>query len=367
MLGQGLSRNAILFLLATALAVLIAGYALVGRNSLTGPIFDSRLMFPELADQLDDVTRIAVETSEGEFDVMREASGNWVIPNRGNYPASLAIVRATLRGVSTIELIEEKTARPDRHEALGLVAPSIGGDGVVLSLLGNADDVLARLVFGTIQSGGTGNAISLFYVRRADEDQTWLARSRLDVKDEITSWIVKNIIGIQRSDIRAAEITSKEGSSYKLARADADESNFTIADIPAGRIPESEFTVNSPAFALAALSITDVRAEEQVDFSAASQATYETFDNIAVDVNLAVAEDGHWISVQARFIEPEGAEGADETADAAAHNARDRVAEINDQTQGWVYSIPEFKYDQFTKPLEELLKPFDASSDENER
>lgn len=382
-MGQGMSRNGILFLSATVLAVAIAGYALVGRNGSTGPIFESRLMFPELADQLDDVTRIAIETSEGGFEVMRDQNGIWVLPDRSNYPASLAIVRATVRGVTTIELLEKKTARPERHEAVGLIAPSAGGDGVVLSLLGSADRVLAQLIYGMIQRGGSGSAISLFYVRRADEDQTWLAQSPLDVKDEITAWIDKKIIGFQRSDIRAADMTPKEGPAYKLSRAGLDESNFTLADIPDGRSAQSDFIINTPAYALAALSITDVTAAEQVDFSAASRASYETFDNIAVDIDLAVAEDGHWIRVQARFIEPqdaievaeetgeaeegaeqtgeaeEGAEQTDETEDAAANSARARVAEINSRVEGWAYSIPEFKYDQFTKTLEDLLKPLE--------
>ncbi len=392
---QGMSRNGILFLSATVLAVAIASYALVGRNGSTGPIFESLLMFPELADQLDDVTHIAIETSEGGFEVMRDQNGIWVLPDRSNYPASLAIVRATVRGVTTIELLEKKTARPERHEAVGLIAPSAGGDGVVLSLLGSADRVLAQLIYGMIQRGGSGSAISLFYVRRADEDQTWLAQSSLDVKDEITSWIDKNIIGIQRSDIRAADMTPKEGPAYKLSRAGRDESNFTLADLPVGRTAQSDFIVNTPAYALAALSITDVTAAEQVDFSAAFHASYETFDNIAVDLDLAIAEDGHWIRVQARFIEPQGAievveeteadetgeadetEGAedrvqagtadeaeqaeqtDETEDAAANSARARVAEINGRVEGWAYSIPEFKYDQFTKTLEDLLKPLE--------
>lgn len=367
-MGQGMSRNAILFLSATVLAVVIASYALIGRNASTGPTFESLPMFPELADQLDDVTRIAIETSEGEFEVMRDQNGIWVLPDRSNYPASLAIVRATVRGVTTIELLEKKTARPERHEAIGLIAPSAGGDGVVLSLLGSGDRVLARLIFGTIQRGGTGNAISLFYVRRADEDQTWLAQSSLDVKDEITSWIDKNIIGIQRSDIRAVHITPKEGPAYKLSRASLDESDFTLADMPVGRTAQSNFTVNTPAYALAALAITDVTAAEQVDFSAASRASYETFDNIAVDLDLAVAEDGHWIRVQARLIEPgDAAADTDDTEDGATGDARARVTKINDRTQGWVYSIPEFKYDQFTKPLEELVKPLEDPSDENEK
>ena len=58
-------------------------------------------------------------------------------------------------------------------------------------------------------------------------------------------------------------------------------------------------------------------------------------------------------------------EGATETDMAEALEQEKRLAEINSRTEGWVYAIPEYQYEQFTRMLEDLLEPLEDESDDN--
>ena len=124
-----LGAAALLFLLT---AVSRCGSAPRSSRRNTNP----RQLFADLDPNA--VTAIRVTSRAGTFTVKRMGAHDWRIPEKSNFPADEDQVLAAVRGVASLEAIEPKTANPDWHSQLGLVAPEKGGDATELTLLDSA-------------------------------------------------------------------------------------------------------------------------------------------------------------------------------------------------------------------------------------
>ena len=143
-----------------------------------------------------------------------------------------------------------------------------------------------------------------------------------------------------------------------------------------------------PAFATqkaldrAGLTLTDVRSA--VDFGPsepAATAMFRTFDGLLVDLSGWVREDKHFIAARTSFdrsladrfrvANPDPVDGPgkpSQPTEAAAPAASDakpasdalpdekQVAALNARLSGWVYEIPDYKYEAIFKSPDGLLK-----------
>ncbi len=371
----------------TFAAVLAAAFVITFENADRTSDFERRLLFPELSDRAEDVARITIETKDETFDVVRDANGRWSLPGKGGYRPALPPIRLTIQGLAALELTESKTERPELHQEIGLGAPADDGDGVLIGLYGADDDVIARVIVGNTQRRGRGSMPNVFYVRLPESNQTWLARSILEVKDEQTDWIDADIIDVARDDIRSVSVMPLDGPAYLLERESAESTDFALGVVPDGRTPKAAFNLNSTAYALAGLSITDVKPADEIDFADGARATYRLFNGLILDLDLVEGDDEHWVSFMADAEEAlpaaetardresaDGTAGESETPlapETSIENPRDEAASVNERTEGWAFGIAEFKFDQMTKTLDSLLEPpedesaTDASEEES--
>ncbi len=379
-----MNRSTLILAGVTALAVALAAYVLGSQRSDRAPVFQPQRMFADLAAHMDSVARISIRTEAEHFDVVRQDDGIWVLPEKGDYPASRQAVRTTLLALARLELIEPKTARAERHAALGLVAPEDKGRAVAVALYGADGKALARLLVGDEAPFDMGREAA-FYVRAPDGAQTWLARAPARIRSDLVDWIEQEVLALARPDIKSVQVIPANGPSYVLARADAEVSDMTLQEPPAGRTPKPGYILNTTAFAPVGMTITDVRPAADIDFSAAARAIYTTFDGVAYTLDLAAQEGGYWVRIAAapvaleeRSVQDAGevveeAADDDETAtaapaetaetaeattaeEAAGPDPAETAARSNARTTGWAFAIAEYKYDQMVKPLDELLE-----------
>lgn len=135
------------------------------------------------------------------------------------------------------------------------------------------------------------------------------------------------------------------------------------------------------ATALAGLTLADVQQASSFDAGPASaHTTIRTFDGLVVDLDGWTRNDKHYVSLKAafdqaladQFKQPEAA-AKDEKKEPAAKdstksedkdaakttNVSEDANAINVRASGWIYEIPQYKYDAIFKPLEQLLKKQD--------
>ena len=348
----------------TTLALVLSVIVVLKQGSDTGPQFTPRILFPNLKARLNDAEGILIQTKDGSVRVRRTDAG-WVLPDKDNYPALMGEVRRTMIDLSELEIIEPKTADPARHEAIGLEDPLQGGNGILVTLQGSADLVMAGAIVSQAQPGG---GMDRFYVRWPTEDQTWLTSGRLDIKKNINGWIDGNVLDVRRGDIAEAEVAPLMGPAYRLVRDDADQSDFVLVAPPEGRKVKPAYSWNTTGFAITGLTVSDVRRADTSGPASNGQITYRFFDGSRLTFVLLQEGDQYWMTISGAAFEPETQPVEAGTVPIAQditelnEAAQARLGDIKAAMEDWSFGIPQYKFEQMTKPLEELLEPINPGA-----
>jgi uncharacterized protein DUF4340 len=327
----------------TALALILAIVAVVQQARSLSPKFDQRPFFPGLADRLSQLGEITVTSKNGTFH-LQLVQGKWVVPERNSFPADVAQVRAAAVGMADLTVLEPKTGRADWLNYVGLGAPDKGGDAVDVKLSDASNQTLGDVLVGHTE--GTADELGRvsLYVRRPNENQSWLARASLALKPNVTDWLDRGVLNIARDRVKGATITPATGPTYSLARDSKDQPDFKLLDMPAGRSLSFDGSPDGVAGAITGFTFDDVAKPDQFDFGKSPQSVTHTFDGLDVTVKVAAKGNEHWALVSAS-----GTNAMTQT-EAAAINAR---------LSGRAFKLPDDKVQQFLATRETLLKPLD--------
>jgi len=326
---------------AALLFVLLAIAALWQRASELAPKYELTPMFAGL--DVNDVAALRIQSRAGTFNVRRDRAHGWTIPEKAGFPADAAQVRATILGVTSLQAVEPKTANPEWHGQLGLVAPDKGGDATAITLMDSAGKPLAAVLVGHGADVADAMGRGAIYVRKAGDNQTWLARGYLMAKPALADWLDKRVVSVGRERIQSVDVAPPAGTAYMASRARKDVPDFTIAPLPAGRSLAYESAADIPASALVGFAFEDAQPIGNFDFShLAAQHVTKTFDGLVVSVRIIDKAGAHWASV---------------TAQATAPAAQAEATAINGRANGWAFKLPDYKYTMFAAALETMLKP----------
>jgi hypothetical protein len=325
----------------TALFVVLAVVAVLQQASLVAPKFAQRAFFPGLTDSINNVGEIAVTTKTGTFHV-RLNQGKWSVVEKGNFPADPAQARSVAAGVAGLTTLEPKTARADWLNFVGLGAPDKGGDAVDVKLTDNMGKPMADVLVGKSQGTADDLGRTQLYVRKPNENQTWLVRGNLAPKPNAADWLDKNVINIARDRVKGASVTPTTGPGYNLSRDSKEQQDFKLLDMPPGRQLSFEGSPDGVGSALIGFDFNDVAKADQFDFSKAPQSVTHTFDGLDVTVKIATKGMDRWATIAAAGTNP---------------MRQTEAMGINARLSGWAFKLAPEKADQFLATRETLLKP----------
>jgi hypothetical protein len=339
-------RRNLAFLGGAAIVIAaLAGFALNQRARDTGPSFVPQPVVPGLADVVNNVGEVMIETHEDAFHARRTEEGSWVIVERNNFPANIAMVRSAAVGMSELQALEPRTAQPELLERLGLGARADGSEAIRVVLRDRAGETIGDILIGDNQGVSDPAGLNRIYVRRTGENQAWLARGSITVQPQIGDWLDKNVIEIDREQIRSTRFTPSEGAAYTLARETEDEVNFVLDNVPAGRELSYPGVTYGPATVVSNFTFEDVRLVSEIDFSDATEIVTETFDGLQIIVRVAQESDIAWASLAA-------------LSDGEAEQQQ-QADFINLAGHGWAFQLPEFTAQSFLTTRDSLLAPLD--------
>lgn len=343
---------------------------------------------PELDDHLNDIRSLSF-TGPGQklIATVEKGEGGWSVREKGGYRADAGKVREYLLKLAQSRLLEAKTANEQRYGELGV--GDIGAadaKGVLLAIDGLGKPV--QLILGNVNVRGDAT-----YVRRAGDKQSWLAKGNLLPDKTAANWLDRSIVDIPATRVREVLIERPNAKPLRVAKQQSADTNFVIAELPKGREASSEFAANSLGTTLAGLNFDDVQPAAQ---AAAPAQTYHsrfvTFDGLVVDVTGWKAEDKFYAQfkaskdavladsgiaaaqarAKAEWDAQQAAAGADAkpaaplaVTDAAKDKAERlaaldaEVAQINQRVGGWTYQLPQYKFVNLEKSVDEFLKPLD--------
>jgi hypothetical protein len=339
-------RNLILLLAALVVLAMLALLAGPGGRQV-----EEQLLFPGLKAELNDVSEILVRGPGNQtVATLRRSDARWIVAER-NYPADLGLIRANLLALAGARLVEEKTSTPELYDRLGVQDIALAtARGLQLELSGTPTPV--RLIIGEA-AGGSGD---MSYVRRTGEAQSWLVSGRFTPGKTTGEWLDRQLLDIPATRIQALSITQPGLPTLRLAKSARGEADFSVADIPAGRELSYPGMGNSLGGLLSGLQLDDVHGREVLgaDPGKPVVARFACFDGLVIEASAWRTRDGTRLSFLAAADKAQAERHAGPDAPNFAA-VRAEAEAINGRLAGWIYTLPGYKTEQFTRRLQDLL------------
>ncbi len=249
--------------------------------SASGP-----LLFPELEQQLNTITRIRISREGNRYELERRA-GKWLLPGNGNYPASHARVKPVLLDLARLTVVEAKTEHAEQYARLGVQTPAPGSDNTRIDLFSAQRTRVAALIVGRVRPGLIAGGRDGIYAREPDQARAWLLAGNLDVPQRPVDWAERRIIHITPKQVRRVTITHPDGTRLQVEKAYRGAPDYKLIATTSGdpALPPGG-ALNLLARGLAALDLEDVmpRTADRWNPKDAVQADYETWDGIRIKV-----------------------------------------------------------------------------------
>ena len=337
-------RGLILLATATAVLVVLAAVAIATSDRTVSRAGPGARAFPALAAKLGDVGSVGIKRSTLSLTFVRDGD-NWLVAEKGNYPAAAGKVRQIALALADLLLVEPKTQQPGFYSRLDVEDPG-SGKSTLVTLKDKSGATLAELIIGKRRFDRLGSGTDGVYVRKPGDTQAWLARGSLEFSDQLSSWLDRRILDIPEKRIARVSLTQPDGTRLVITRAKP-EDKFTVEDAPADAKFKSETTTSEPALALDGLDLDDVKpaGEMPVPDKGVVAASLSTFDGLTVDVRMLDKDDAHWVALSA--------------ADSGAAEAEAKA--INEKASRWTYAVPSYKAAQLKMKLADLLEPAKGS------
>ena len=344
---------------AVLTVIVVIAAVLVSQQRAPQTSRDKTALFPELAEQINDVSELVVREGQTALTV-RRVSGNWSIVEADNYPALVDKVKQTVLAVSDLMVIAGKTDNPDLYKRLGVEDPdSKGATSHLLALVNNGDE-LAKLVVGKTRRSKSAAGAPGLYVRIPDQQQALLVEGRLSVSADIIDWIKRDIIDIEGDRVNAVRLRPAGGTEVFLDRENTAD-DLALHDIPEGKEPASGYLLGRMATMLENVYVEGVRKENSIDFSKPDSIIHvTTFDGLTADIEVVKSEEHTYarFSVAAQDSGVATSESPAETdAGEEAELTPEQEAEaLNSLVQGWAYRLSSSKVELYGHTLTDLVQ-----------
>jgi len=339
-------RNLAIMTAIAFVSLLLALAALWQQASYGAPAAAPADFFPGLSKTVRGATHIHVVSKAGAFDIAFVPEKGWVVRQRGDYPASFDLIQRTLVGLAALQTIEPKTARPDWLHYVGLDAPP-RGDGLLMTVSDDKGHELAAIITGKSEDiGDTSGATGLF-VRRPNEDQSWLARSVIDPRGNMADWLDKHVLDVDQSRIQEVDVDPAGSPSFVVQRLLPSDPDFKLTPVAAGKSVGDPTVPDAVGYAITGFGFDDVRPASELDFTnptTTARVTTKTFDGLTVTLHVLKSGQDYWAVLSA------------EASDAGKADAAKEAAAINARASGWAYKLPAFKGQLFMTTLDSMLK-----------
>ncbi len=338
-----------IFTAITAAAAIVAQYS---HWSDTIRILEARPAFPGFAEQLQSVNRIRILRAEdhaGDSVSFLRQNDRWVMDSKDGYPALQETIREMLIGLSELDLVEAKTANPNRYDKLHLrdvTAPGSLAAQVIIEDGGGKS--LLDALFGKPVPSLSGSTPSI-YMRQAGDPQTWLATGELEIRGASREWLPVKLLTIQRERIERVIYSAQDSGPLEFTY-NGKLKRFDIVDLPPDRKIKSRYKVLQTAMEAERLVFEDVRrADGLAADPALGGATWRTKDGLTIMLEFAPDPSGIQNATPFALITVETAADADETV-------REDAAGIVARTEGWAFTLGPRTMERLRTTLDDLTE-----------
>lgn len=336
------NRGLVALLAVTLLAVIAAVFAARGGSGPRTDPLAGRKVLPEFAERVDTVGRITLVRGGIKTTFVRQGD-NWVIDEKGDYPADAAKVHAMVLGLADLSFVEPKTRKADLYARLELDDPDKkDAKSTLVTASDEKGSLLGEIIAGKRKIDELGGGNDGIYVRKPGDAQSWLARGTLDLSGDTAAWLDKKLLDIPADKVKTVTLTPADGAKLAFTRNKEGEAFALTTAPPAGKKLKSDSALNDPAGALAGLELSDVMAAKAlaVPQQGVSQARFEGFDGLVVTVSLFSQNGNDWARIEASG-----------TGDAAKE-----AADLQAKLSPWIFGLPSYKAKLMETKLDDVVE-----------
>jgi hypothetical protein len=344
-----------LFIVALLAVVSLALTFIANDDNDAAP--ERQAFAPEIQSSLAEIDRIEI-IGAGNTPVatMTRSAESWSVEEKDGYPADVAAIRTALLDLAEATTVETKTSDAAFYDRLGVEDIMVETATGVAIAISAGDSSLPTVILG--DSVGT----SYRYARRTDRPQSYLIDRDPEIPDNITEWLVTEIMDVRGTRMQQVTIEHADGERLSISKVEPGETNFAVAAVPEGRELQYPGVANVIGNALRELKLEDVAKPEDPAPEPVATIRFETFDGLVVLATAYMIDDAGWLAFEANFDTDQAVEFASDEVDeplAEAQSGEDPRAEaeqISRRVMGWRYRIPSYQYDQITRRMEDLLE-----------
>ena len=341
-------------IIAALTVIVVIAAVVVSQQRAPQTSREKTSLFPELAEQINDVSELVIHDGETTLTVQRVAD-RWGIAEADDYPALVDDVKQTVLAVSDLQVVAQKTSNPDLYKRLGVEDPdSKGATSHLLTVKSNGEE-LARLIVGETRRSKSASSAPGLYVRIPGQKHTLLVEGRLSVSADIIQWIKRDIVNIEGDRVSAVHIQPAGGQQVRLERAEPGD-DLVLQNIPDGKEQQSEYLISRMATILENIYVDDVRREDGFDYSRPDAViNVTTFDGLVADVE--AVKSGEHTYARFSFTAQAGRAANGETAEEEIEVTPEQEAEtLNRLAEGWAYRLSTSKAELFNQSLSDLVR-----------
>jgi hypothetical protein len=345
-----MKRQQLLLLSAVTIVIIIAA-ALFNQSRAPQTTIEKETLFPELANRINDVTRIEIKSSEDPDVILQKMQGGqWALQSADNYPAQFDKVKDVVVSLSQLKILATKTDNPKLYPELGVEGPQGNNtSSLLLTLSDQSGTALASLIVGKPRKSSTGSNRPNLYVRKADAKNALLVEGYLQLKSNNNAWYERNVIHIPASRIQKVNIFKSTGDLLLIKKHSEGDTEFKVIE---GNTASPSVLLNKLGTFFEDMHVEGVHAANNFEFpDDVTITTFTTFNGLVITVK-NVLNDGKayaHFSFKTSTISssPLNTEGGDGTPE--SHSETISVEEEsqlwNQFLSHWVYEIPEFKFE----------------------
>ena len=371
--APGPARRLAMLAAVTLLMVMMAILAVSTQRAAFTSDFAPRPMFPDLAERVNEASKIVVESRQRKVTVVRDAAAAgddavWRVEEKAGHPARAQMVKRTVVGLADLQLAERRTAQPEWHRHLGLRAPEDKGAGVRVAVYDAEGNVMAALIAGKLEGSAAIDGRGSIYVRRDGEAQSYVARGSFNLEQRAANWVQTDVIDLPPGRVERVEVAPAGGAAFTVALADREATvpetdaetdadadavpAYAIRDLDPALQPKTAYAVDGIGTALAGLTFTDVMAAEEVAFEAPVVSRFFTRDGVVVSAT-AEKQGDRYLAV----FTAEAVPGASEEAVAEARRIAARLSPF-------AYQLTTFDGADLTRTLDAFTEPAGTGADD---
>ena len=158
-------------------------------------------VFPDLKLKKADIIAVNIDYKNSVITLISDNIGGWYVGEMDGYPALKARVETLFTDLENLELAEIKTSDAAKYPELWVNdVNQEGAQGKRISLVGKDGNIIANLTVGKTE----GDKI---FIRKNNDAQVWLAKGKLDISGNITSWVEEPLFPVTANQIRKITLT----------------------------------------------------------------------------------------------------------------------------------------------------------------